>query len=239
MLWGAFFVCYKSTIERGLEETVCTSLNPKHLYDDMESRVRLLREATLLIQLQWIYVVLALPIAYRLGSVPPWALAVAAPAVLEPATWTSCTDRPRCTLQSPGIISEWNLQSMAVAPAALAHGLPRGPRAPGSSQCRSLSCWTQSQMRLHWPQPCFSAMALVTRIAVTFPSQIVGDYHHRHSKHRSLRLQKHPRKQLLEFRPNPPVVCAFFDRLAETLRKARNLSAPRSQRYSCECESEF
>ena len=90
-LCGALYFCCNVTLERGLlEETVCTSLDPTHLYDDMDlearAGARMFREATLMIQLQWIYVALAMAVAYCLGSVPPWALAVTAPAVLR-ACW--------------------------------------------------------------------------------------------------------------------------------------------------------
>ena len=67
-----------------MEEVLHKSLNPTYLYDAMDgSNDRIFREATLLIQLQWIYVVLAMAVAFCLGRVPPWALAVAAPAVLR------------------------------------------------------------------------------------------------------------------------------------------------------------
>ena len=46
MLCGGLLLCCQSTLMEGLEKTVCTSSNPKHLYDDM-SKGRLFREATL------------------------------------------------------------------------------------------------------------------------------------------------------------------------------------------------
>ena len=48
-----------------------------------------------------------------------------------------------------------------VAPTAIAQSSSAWPAALGSSQSPSLSCWTQGQMRLRWPQSRFSATPLV------------------------------------------------------------------------------